>query len=51
MTGSALVTITALVNPNVKIEIQGFAVIGSKSACHFGSKDSCHYHFRGPHSS
>jgi 2-iminobutanoate/2-iminopropanoate deaminase len=28
--GSALVTITALANPDAKIEIQGFAVIGSK---------------------
>ncbi len=28
--GSALITITALANPDAKIEIQGFAVIGSK---------------------
>jgi enamine deaminase RidA (YjgF/YER057c/UK114 family) len=28
--GSALVTITALANPDAKVEIQGFAVIGSK---------------------
>ena len=28
--GSAMVTITALANPNAKIEIQGYAVIGSK---------------------
>jgi 2-iminobutanoate/2-iminopropanoate deaminase len=28
--GSALVTITGLANPDAKIEIQGFAVIGSK---------------------
>ena len=28
--GSALITITALANPNAKIEIQGYAVIGSK---------------------
>jgi 2-iminobutanoate/2-iminopropanoate deaminase len=28
--GSALVTITALANPDAKIEIQGFAVIASK---------------------
>jgi len=27
---SALVTITALANPDAKVEIQGFAVIGSK---------------------
>ena len=28
--GSALITITALADPNAKIEIQGYAVIGSK---------------------
>jgi 2-iminobutanoate/2-iminopropanoate deaminase len=28
--GSAMVTITALANPDAKIEIQGYAVIGSK---------------------
>jgi 2-iminobutanoate/2-iminopropanoate deaminase len=28
--GSALITITALANPDAKIEIQGYAVIGSK---------------------
>jgi 2-iminobutanoate/2-iminopropanoate deaminase len=28
--GSALITISALANPDAKIEIQGFAVIGSK---------------------
>jgi predicted nuclease of predicted toxin-antitoxin system len=28
--GSALVTITALANPDAKVEIQGYAVIGSK---------------------
>ena len=28
--GSALVAITALANPDAKIEIQGFAVLGSK---------------------
>jgi 2-iminobutanoate/2-iminopropanoate deaminase len=28
--GSALVTITALANPDAKVEIQGFAVIGGK---------------------
>jgi 2-iminobutanoate/2-iminopropanoate deaminase len=28
--GSALITITALANPDAKIEIQGFAVIGGK---------------------
>lgn len=28
--GSALITITALANPDAKIEIQGFAVLGSK---------------------
>ena len=28
--GSAMVTITALANPEAKIEIQGYAVIGSK---------------------
>ena len=28
--GSALITVTALADPNAKIEIQGYAVIGSK---------------------
>ena len=28
--GSALITITALANPDAKVEIQGYAVIGSK---------------------
>ena len=28
--GSALITVTALANPDAKIEIQGYAVIGSK---------------------
>jgi len=28
--GSALITVTALANPDAKIEIQGFAVIGSR---------------------
>jgi 2-iminobutanoate/2-iminopropanoate deaminase len=28
--GSALITITALANPDAKIEIQGYAVVGSK---------------------
>jgi enamine deaminase RidA (YjgF/YER057c/UK114 family) len=28
--GSALITITALANPDAKLEIQGFAVLGSK---------------------
>jgi 2-iminobutanoate/2-iminopropanoate deaminase len=28
--GSALITITALANPDAKVEIQGFAVIGGK---------------------
>jgi 2-iminobutanoate/2-iminopropanoate deaminase len=28
--GSAMVTVTALANPDAKIEIQGYAVIGSK---------------------
>jgi 2-iminobutanoate/2-iminopropanoate deaminase len=28
--GSAMVTITALANPDAKIEIQGYAVIGSR---------------------
>jgi 2-iminobutanoate/2-iminopropanoate deaminase len=28
--GSALITITALANPNAKVEIQGYAVIGGK---------------------
>jgi len=28
--GSALITITALANPDAKVEIQGFAVLGSK---------------------
>jgi enamine deaminase RidA (YjgF/YER057c/UK114 family) len=28
--GSALITVTALANPDAKVEIQGFAVIGSK---------------------
>jgi len=28
--GSALITVTALANPDAKIEIQGFAVLGSK---------------------
>lgn len=28
--GSALITVTALANPDSKVEIQGFAVIGSK---------------------
>ena len=28
--GSAMITITALADPNAKIEIQGYAVIGSK---------------------
>jgi 2-iminobutanoate/2-iminopropanoate deaminase len=28
--GSALITITALANPDAKVEIQGFAVIGAK---------------------
>jgi enamine deaminase RidA (YjgF/YER057c/UK114 family) len=28
--GSALVTVTALANPDAKVEIQGYAVIGSK---------------------
>jgi 2-iminobutanoate/2-iminopropanoate deaminase len=28
--GSALITITALANPDAKVEIQGYAVVGSK---------------------
>jgi enamine deaminase RidA (YjgF/YER057c/UK114 family) len=28
--GSALITVTALADPNAKIEIQGYAVIGGK---------------------
>jgi hypothetical protein len=28
--GSALITITALADPNAKIEMQGYAVIGGK---------------------
>jgi len=28
--GSALITVTALANPDAKVEIQGFAVVGSK---------------------
>jgi 2-iminobutanoate/2-iminopropanoate deaminase len=28
--GSALITITALANPDAKVEIQGYAVIGDK---------------------